>query len=1079
MENDRGVHPSHTTHNARSKRCRVPGDSGTRSKIPLRLFTLESCLKKPDDYPQPKQHFPSLSTLNDIYIYIIYILYTTYEMDHEVAIPARAVLVRTAAATASVNESSTTTTTTNYGGGGIDSIDHGVSNTTNTLNRVNTNTNNTNDNNTNANDDTNCIQNNNVEATTITTETLSSNVIASNTNSNTNTNTTTNSSTNSCTTRHNNNNDSNIPSDTALASHMTISTAAAAAGTDDATVDDDDRPPIRTVHIDPSNHHHQTATTTAASLPQQQQRRLNTRLPNGEEMNCKNTLQSFDHLVLDYAPHLQQQLRNRDDDSKIDTASAAAALPDISSLSLPSDLQTLAHTIIGTPVVTTTTTPNNHNNDIEIPIHADAVVAVTTIPQAEVYVIPHRRSNNNDDDDDRERNPNATTKHPWRTRIVMATGVVLLLVIGMTIGITIPIVGSSSSSFDGSKDRSIRTKEEFITQYLSDYIHNISLSHVNIEQPSSSSSSFGSDHGDNMTAEEASLRWILANSVNDPDWISFYERHYDPLSPSSMTTTWADLRQHIVLTQTYVLLQFWFQQKDATTGKFNESWSRTDGWLRNDNDVCTWFGIVCQSRDMRTLEYTDAMSLFWSLGDNRTAAMELDNDKNNDTLVNVVTELLFVAEEQFYTSTDTYEIDMDYAFILSGYVDIYPMYFGIQLIGTIPNDIGLLNHLRVITFDGNFLEGTIPSTLGLLSSLEVFKVAGNYISGSIPDNIRQLTALTHFDVSINTINGTIPTSLTQIESMNRFHASYNQLTGTIPELNWTNITIFDVSYNQMNGTIPMSMQRWTNLQVFLVIHNSFRGSVPTWIGVFRSISVFSIANNNFTGTIPTSIQSWSIAFFIDLSSNNLHGTVPLFLNSPNYINITENNFTGTLPLSKYACGTLQYFSCERNSFIGTIPESCAQAVEVFEVSNNELTGTLPTWIFESSSLTVLHAADNGFFGTIPSGLEGLIMYDFQVQNNMLEGTIPLNIETWIYLGYFDVSGNNLTGTIPSQLGVNWIDFPTILLQNNSFAGNVSETLCFAAAHVEADCNICTCCINCLPLSEQQQEGNYNNSTHIP
>jgi hypothetical protein len=82
--------------------------------------------------------------------------------------------------------------------------------------------------------------------------------------------------------------------------------------------------------------------------------------------------------------------------------------------------------------------------------------------------------------------------------------------------------------------------------------------------------------------------------------------------------------------------------------------------------------------------------------------------------------------------------------------------------------------------------------------------------------------------------------------------------------------------------------------------------------------------------------------------------------------------------------------------------------------------------------------------------------DFQVQNNMLEGTIPPYMEQWVLLDFFDVSGNSLTGTIPSLLA------PTILLQNNSFIGNISGRLCARATRVEADCDIyCTCCMNCI------------------
>jgi hypothetical protein len=273
-----------------------------------------------------------------------------------------------------------------------------------------------------------------------------------------------------------------------------------------------------------------TATHNGAGVLQKSQ---NTTLPSGEEMNCKNTLQSFDGIER-YPMALYHPSSNE-------------LLPDISGVSLPSDLQTLPHTIIGTPIITSTTaaaaaainTTTNlaHNAHVmgtdTIPIHADAVVAVSTVPEAEAYVIHNSNT------------PHMTSKNRLYY-ITIGTGIVCLLIIGMIIGLTIPLVTLSPDN----NDVMFEPPQSYISEYIYQYITNITLSNHSF---------LSMDDRRNITtkttttAEEASLQWVIANSIYDPDWFSFFERHGKDHHERAPSNAMADLRQHIELTQKYVL----------------------------------------------------------------------------------------------------------------------------------------------------------------------------------------------------------------------------------------------------------------------------------------------------------------------------------------------------------------------------------------------------------------------------------------------------------------------------------------------------------------------------------------------
>jgi hypothetical protein len=121
--------------------------------------------------------------------------------------------------------------------------------------------------------------------------------------------------------------------------------------------------------------------------------------------------------------------------------------------------------------------------------------------------------------------------------------------------------------------------------------------------------------------------------------------------------------------------------------------------------------------------------------------------------------------------------------------------------------VGMQNVVTTVKFYGNNLKGTIPADLGLLTALTAFIVGNNALTGTLPASIGQWTALTFFNVYSNALTGTLPASIGQ----------------------WTALLYFNVYSNAMTGTIPASIGNWNQIQYAYFDGNQFTGTMPNGI----------------------------------------------------------------------------------------------------------------------------------------------------------------------------------------------------------------------------------------------------------
>ncbi|XP_073155118.1 probable LRR receptor-like serine/threonine-protein kinase At4g37250 [Henckelia pumila] len=121
------------------------------------------------------------------------------------------------------------------------------------------------------------------------------------------------------------------------------------------------------------------------------------------------------------------------------------------------------------------------------------------------------------------------------------------------------------------------------------------------------------------------------------------------------------------------------------------------------------------------------------------------------------------------------------------------------LLGSIPSDLGMIEHLRYLNLSGNFITGPLPSSLLIASELRVLDFSNNNFSGQLPQNLSALHNLTVVYLKNNLISGSLPGGFNSVESLD---VSSNLIDGSLPpDFGGTKVSYFNVSSNRLSGEI--------------------------------------------------------------------------------------------------------------------------------------------------------------------------------------------------------------------------------------------------------------------------------------
>ncbi|CDO96827.1 unnamed protein product [Coffea canephora] len=228
--------------------------------------------------------------------------------------------------------------------------------------------------------------------------------------------------------------------------------------------------------------------------------------------------------------------------------------------------------------------------------------------------------------------------------------------------------------------------------------------------------------------------------------------------------------------------------------------------------------------------------------------------------------------------------------------------YGCGIKGSIPDAIGNLSNLMLLTLEGNHLSGPIPSTMKYLQNLQALDLDDNQLSGSIPDCICKLKRLYLIYLGQNQFRGSMPSCLNNISSLREIDFAGNLLNSSIPGSLWnlTDLLRLNLSYNSLSGLLPYETGNLKVVTLLDLSGNHLNGNIPSSLGDLQSLATLSLAQNKLQGPIPDSLSHVLSLQFLDLSNNNLSGPIPKSLETLLYlkhINLSFNRLRGEIPSS--------------------------------------------------------------------------------------------------------------------------------------------------------------------------------------
>ncbi|KAL1814467.1 hypothetical protein ACET3Z_017041 [Daucus carota] len=224
-------------------------------------------------------------------------------------------------------------------------------------------------------------------------------------------------------------------------------------------------------------------------------------------------------------------------------------------------------------------------------------------------------------------------------------------------------------------------------------------------------------------------------------------------------------------------------------------------------------------------------------------------------------------------------------------------------VGSIPNEIGNLTHLRVLDLHKNNLNGSIPVSLGRITGLRSLDLSINKLTGSIPSVT--FSGLNILDLNQNLLSGLIPATIGTCHSLLKLDLSHNRLSGSVPDSinHLNNLVLLDISYNSLSGPLPLSFKGMKSLQALILNANPMVYSTmpDNLFDGLKDLMILVLSEMNLHGPIPESLGLLSSLRVLHLDGNRLNGSVPLsFRNLSNLgeLRLNNNELTGRVPLGR-------------------------------------------------------------------------------------------------------------------------------------------------------------------------------------
>ena len=315
-----------------------------------------------------------------------------------------------------------------------------------------------------------------------------------------------------------------------------------------------------------------------------------------------------------------------------------------------------------------------------------------------------------------------------------------------------------------------------------------------------------------------------------------------------------------------------------------------------------------------------------------------------------------------------------------------------KLPDTIATDKPLLGKIQL---SGSIkITGELPQNIGDLKNLQVLSIGETRITGKIPPSIAELQKLWFLDLEQLYMKGTL-SILQNMTSLRYIHLKINQLSGNIP---------FDLGI-RLPHLIEIQLQ--TNL---------LSGVIPDSIGRLKRLKVLNLANNDHIHEkLPASLNNLTNLQYLDISHTGIIG-------------LEEGSQLTSVELSHFIARSTQNFSCSVASLVEFLHSGNRSLLHldvqdsgifgIFEISeiflfkkiifinlsgNKKLTGGIPNLGYSHPNLATLNVSNCNLSGSLPLSFllktTSLIMLDLR-GNSMMKGTIDRNS--------FDISRSTLS-----------------------------------------------------------------------
>mmetsp|Transcript_19912 Transcript_19912/g.42911 ORF Transcript_19912/g.42911 Transcript_19912/m.42911 type:complete len:558 (+) Transcript_19912:99-1772(+) len=184
-------------------------------------------------------------------------------------------------------------------------------------------------------------------------------------------------------------------------------------------------------------------------------------------------------------------------------------------------------------------------------------------------------------------------------------------------------------------------------------------------------------------------------------------------------------------------------------------------------------------------------------------------------------------------------------------------------------EIIMMESLKVLELEGNFISSTIPEEIGIMSSLEQLLLRNNSLQGAVPSELAKLSSLQYLKLHRNDFTGTIPKELSSMDSMIYLTLGDNALSSSIPsELSqMKNLQVLKLYQNELASTIPSELGLMSSLDTLDLDRNRLVSTIPAEFGNLKHLERLRLHGNKLVGSLPTSICNLTNNIIVDCAIN--------------------------------------------------------------------------------------------------------------------------------------------------------------------------------------------------------------------